>query len=279
MKKANLGIWLAALAGLASPTYGSLERFRAPADLMKQSALVFEGEVTNITYRTSAPDNAAPKGQPFTYVEYRVLTPIRGNPGKTFTLRFWGGLRTDDSYMVAGNTPQFDVGDRDVLFVKRNTLLACPLAECEAGRFRIVSDRVYLDSGRTLRLRNGKTALAGAPQRLREFVTQTITSPQSGKSVEVQRDGSVTSAPTAEPDQFRGGAFVAYLKRLAATVPAPSGVEVSANRSEIPKAYLLTPKTPKEPRPVNEPPGSPADQAELKAYEANSGNPVLPKKQ
>lgn len=257
---------------------GSSERFLAPAELFKQSSLVFEGEVTEVRYKNSAPDQGSPKGQPFTFVTYRVITPIRGQVGNMFTLRFWGGVSTDETYMSVGNIPDFDVGERDVLFVKRNSVLACPLAGCEAGRFRIVGEKVFTNHGRTLRFRNGKTVSPGAPQKINEVVEHNIKSPVSGKTVQMKLDGVSAATPAAEPDQFRAVEFLAYLKKTAAAVSGPSSVEASANFANPPTSYVLKPKAPKQPAAVNEPAGTAADQAEMKSYLANSENPVFPKK-
>lgn len=106
--------------------------------LMAQADFSFVGSVVDIQYK-SARDGVA-----HTFVTYAVEDTLSGtSESSEVTLRFMGGLGTDegDVYrdVVHGN-PQFDVGDRDIIFAKGNGRAICPLVDCSRGKIEIDSD-------------------------------------------------------------------------------------------------------------------------------------------
>lgn len=143
-----------------------LQSMKARADL------VFQGEVVDLQYVQSTPreDQVA---LPHTFVTYRVDSVLKGNAGgETVTLRFLGGLDPSGKYLRASISPQFDLGDTDILFVQRNGTAICPLVENSAGRLRVIEGRVYTDLGREIHVGpNG--SLGTGPRHLLEAVRVT----------------------------------------------------------------------------------------------------------
>jgi hypothetical protein len=116
--------------------------------LLKKSDLVFSGKVIDVQYKDSL------DGIPHTFVTYQVDAVIFGRPDdKQITLRFMGGRQQKGEvirYLDVSETPEFQVGDTDVLFVSKNTSNICPLADCNAGRFRNRDGVLTSDDGRAI---------------------------------------------------------------------------------------------------------------------------------
>jgi hypothetical protein len=110
----------------------------ARADLIDSGSRadsVFVGEVTRIAHQVSSPD-ASGLRLPFTLVTWRVDDGIKGVAGQTYTARFLGGPLGDRTLDVP-EIPTFAVGDRDLLFVRDNGSVGCPLVDGARGRVRI----------------------------------------------------------------------------------------------------------------------------------------------
>ena len=110
---------------------------------IERAAAVIEGEV--IRLETESIDwTPAGRRVPFTRVTYRVHESFKGAHGSEVTLRFIGGP-TEDGRLVmrVSDVPQFEVGDRDFLFVgeeprsSRAVPRICPLVRCQEGRLRL----------------------------------------------------------------------------------------------------------------------------------------------
>ena len=116
-------------------------------DLARRSELVFRGTVLGVDYRNSEP----PMRFPHTFVEFRVDEVLKGqDPGPTLTLRFSGGWDGGSEMSFLADHTLFDPGDRDLLFVAHHLTRACPLVDCEGGRFRLIDGLVYAESGREI---------------------------------------------------------------------------------------------------------------------------------
>lgn len=143
-------------------------------DAMAAAQGAFVGTVVSIEYRESDP---ATHGEtyPHTYVTWRVEHAFKGvDAGRTLTARFIGGPTADGRRtLVVSGLPQFDLGDRDVVFVSDNGASGCPLDRCAAGRLRIVDDLVYTDDGRGIALVDGRPVF-GDPTDLPEVRETTI---------------------------------------------------------------------------------------------------------
>lgn len=113
--------------------------------LINKSDLIFKGEVTDITYKDSS------EGLPHTFVTYRMDELIAGETKqKQVTLRFIGGKQTTgktERYLHVSDVPEFEVGESDVLFVRKNNKIICPLVDCSSGRFRNLSGFIASEDG------------------------------------------------------------------------------------------------------------------------------------
>lgn len=124
-------------------------------DGMLQAAdFVFEGVVTETQNRMSAKLSADdPEPTPYTFVTYRVSRILKGShTGPTLTLRFKGGAIDEKRFVHRPGQPQFDVGDHDILLVKGNGYLFCPLVNCAEGRFRYIGGLVVNEYGQTIEI-------------------------------------------------------------------------------------------------------------------------------
>lgn len=137
--KAAIGAVLALAAGAASaqtPIDTSLVAFSSEADL------VFQGTVTDIKYAPSI------EGIPHTFVTYRVEEVLKGAySAPTLTLRFIGGVKIEGNVMrrlSVSHAPRFETGHHDLLMVKDNTQVQCPLVQCAQGRFRFEIGRAHV---------------------------------------------------------------------------------------------------------------------------------------
>src|SRR5262245_43894094 len=115
--------------------------------LVKEAELIFEGVVTAVEYRVSdvaTPDHVA---LPHTFVTFEIAQTLKGGavPAHSITLRFQGGPDGKGNAMMVSGVPLFDVGNRDVLFVRGNGAELCPLVGWDQGRFRVIGDSVYTD--------------------------------------------------------------------------------------------------------------------------------------
>jgi hypothetical protein len=162
---------LAALTG-AVPTSAhnplAAEQADDLAQLVTRSALVVLGEVADVRYRNARnPDGGRPI--PHAFVTFRVNKPLRGKvPGDVLVLRFVGGPDGQGGFLSVDGVPQFQRGDRDVLFVTGNGEQGCALALCEYGRYRVLENRVYNTHGAPVRaiVKDGAIARGEPPAAL-----------------------------------------------------------------------------------------------------------------
>ncbi len=87
--------------------------------LVQQAELIFQGTVTN--------------------VHSEIGENVKGNAGSSYTIRILGGTVGDETMEVT-DTPKFNVGDRDVLFVEHNNEQFVPLVGITHGRFHVQRD-------------------------------------------------------------------------------------------------------------------------------------------
>lgn len=157
-----------ALGETAVPARATAQPLSGPLtlpEMLAQSDLAFLGRVERIEYAFSEPASPELVRIPYTFVTYRVEEVFVGAAqGGTVTLRFIGGFDSGKMlYMLSSQTPQFDLGDRDILFVHGNTKKLCPLVRNADGRLRIIEGKVYSETGSSVILddigwlRYGKT--------------------------------------------------------------------------------------------------------------------------
>lgn len=142
MKRLTLSIAVVFLSMAAFSAQASPVPTKILAD---EADLVFKGKVTDIAYKNSE------AGIPHTFVTYTISEVISGDySDRTLTLRFEGGIDEKGLAYLVSNLPTFDVGDEDILFVKGNGEMPCPLAGCTKGRIRIISGVLQDEHGYVL---------------------------------------------------------------------------------------------------------------------------------
>src|SRR6185436_18890200 len=119
--------------------------------LVRDAELIFEGTVstTESQWLGAGTDRVI-----VTYVTFEVRDPIKGAPGKRYTIRMLGGTIDGETQEVA-DAPRFRAGDRDIVFIENNGSQFIPLVGIMHGRFRVQKDSadrdvVTKDNGRVV---------------------------------------------------------------------------------------------------------------------------------
>jgi hypothetical protein len=145
-------------------------------DLVDQSDVIFQGTATQVKSEWVGEGS---ERHIMTYVTFTVEDALKGNPGRTYTLRTFGGT-VDGETMAVADAPKFEVGNKDILFVQNNGSQVVPLVGIMHGRFRIRQD----ETGRAIVATN-----EGEPVR---------SVARLGKP-----KGANETEPTLTPDQFK----------------------------------------------------------------------------
>lgn len=170
-------------AALPSATFAENGQNENIELLLRQADFVFEGTVVNVEYRFSKEQDESLPPTPYTFVSYNVINIIKGfTQDKIVTLRFYGGPINDNEFVTTGDQPYFDVGDHDLLLVKGNNYLLCPLVNCTGGRFRYIGGLVVNEYGQTIRLNPDGTIMFG-----QAIDDKDIAKHNMGKSIQLER--------------------------------------------------------------------------------------------
>ena len=107
-------------------------------EIVTSAERIFLGQVVNVrpTWQTSADGKHI-----VSIVTFKVERVLKGQFGPEIQLEFLGGDIGGLVMEVVG-MPQFQVGDRDVLFLSATPRAVSPLVGFYHGRFRIADDRV-----------------------------------------------------------------------------------------------------------------------------------------
>lgn len=314
-------------------------------EYVQNSGLIFKGIVTEVAYKNSEgiplldatgqpvledgePVYVDGSNLPHTFVTFLSETVYKGSTGNRtglVTLRFEGG-QSDvpdpeqsasagetvySDYMVVTDVPLFDVGDRDILFVKGNEASACPLYNWSKGRFRLLNspddplgaNSVFTEFGQEVRLVSAvgaaEFAILGDVLEMPQVHTHMMGQMEL-ENVYVDDGNEETSPEIFEPLGVRASeqAFEALLTGIiqgqCGTVdPASCGVEIINADPSAPfeglrlNAVAIGPTSeepPTEfPRPwldlLNEEDRNEvleSDRLETELFELSGGNPVLP---
>lgn len=114
--------------------------------LVNESDYIVHARVVSVRSNLDSPGSR----KIHTFVELEVLKVIAGRPPTRPILRFLGGQVGQQRLLVEG-TPEFSVGDEDVLFVRGNGRSICPLYAMGHGRYAIKSESVGTRSKRVRR--------------------------------------------------------------------------------------------------------------------------------
>jgi len=104
--------------------------------LVKQAELIFQGTVTDAR---SVWEGEGGQRHIETYVTFNVEDSVKGQAGTSYTIRMLGGTVGDETMEVT-DTPKFEVGDREILFVEHNNEQFVPLVGINHGRFHVQHD-------------------------------------------------------------------------------------------------------------------------------------------
>jgi hypothetical protein len=114
------------------------------SEFSRGSSLIFHGRAIRKTHGTTLPNIGPFSDVPLTFVEFEVLEVLAGKyDGATFTLRYVGGPKSADEFLLVTHINNFNVGDEEILAIDRNGYVMDPVM----GRFRIFDDTVYTASG------------------------------------------------------------------------------------------------------------------------------------
>jgi len=105
-------------------------------DMVRESALIFEGQVTSVDPRLDANT-----GRIHSYVTFQILDTIKGAPGQsTVELSFLGGT-VGDLKMEVSDLHIPERGERGIYFVQSTSKrMVNPLSGWDQGHFLIVTD-------------------------------------------------------------------------------------------------------------------------------------------
>ncbi len=169
MKRFHVFLQLVAVLFFASESalaHGSLGRAKETdlAAMAETANLVVIANIQDVKYVNvpiKGEDHTIPNG----LVTISILKTLRGKaPGKTMTLRFLGGSDGLGGILGVNGVPMFEAGEINLLFITGNGNAACPLANCEWGRFRVLKDAVYNTHGSpVLSVSNGHVVAHGVP--------------------------------------------------------------------------------------------------------------------
>ena len=153
MKKTNMGLLILCFyLALASATTATVLIPKDVSDLTKEADVVFVGTVIDITSEWADPD----KSRIYTYVAFDNLEIIAGDyQNSSLTVRFSGGEMDDVKILYAG-VPQFNLGERNLIFLRGNYIELCPVVGWIQGRFRVLYDEnvgehvIHTDDGKPI---------------------------------------------------------------------------------------------------------------------------------
>jgi hypothetical protein len=253
-------------------------------EMIREADFIFQGPVMNVQYKMSTQRGVNTDVLPHTFVTYRIDRVFKGKaPAQTVTLRFLGGRGEQATFLDPENFPLFDLQDYDILFVKGNTVLGCPLVRCEAGRFRAIQDLMYSESGHEIILNRRQQVGTGTYHELEDILTHHV-SQTVIRSVIVDEPGEGQElSPVVPGRHFHLQEFSEFLNGRIHQLYTPEQLDhfrpvVSANIQE--PFVVKSPKQTRAPRKIVPPARPPADETaedrrERSLLQQNGGNPVI----
>jgi uncharacterized repeat protein (TIGR01451 family) len=261
----------ASRSGLGKRTFASMAR---------DADLIIDAVVTGIAYRNSDGDGSNTVSWPHTFVTVQVLDVLKGRlAGTNLCLRFLGGLDADgDRVLNVSHMTRFDVGERSILFVRRNNFVARPLVGGSDGRLRIVNGMVYSEHGQRLVLTPTQRLAFGEEDDLEEM-HQDIVGTNLMARVHSEAQGELPPSPRPTGDHLTVTLFKTALMQI---------IQQNHTLQELQNPVLTLCADParnfRMPRPRERPgpfvppaglAGAPVQDDEVARVKANGGNPVL----
>jgi hypothetical protein len=156
-------------------------------ELVSQAEVIFQGTVTDVRSEWAG---AGTQRHIATYVTFRIEEGLKGNVGATYSIRLLGGT-VDGETMEVTDTPKFNVGDRDVVFVQNNGTQFVPLVGVSYGRFRVDRDQT---TGRDVVMTNDRAPVSDVSQLGRDQRSAT-----SGRALSIDEFKSAIRTKIANP--------------------------------------------------------------------------------
>ena len=120
----------------AAPVSATTVIQKSFAEVVQAAEVIAVGTVTTIATEWDAAHN-----RPFTLITFSTLDVLKGaHTEPELTLRVLGGPHPDGSILQIVGVPQFNIGERLVVFVTGNDHYAVPLVGLWQGVYRVVFD-------------------------------------------------------------------------------------------------------------------------------------------
>jgi hypothetical protein len=219
---------LVCVVGTVSPVGATIVNPVTDEQLVKNAELIVQGVVTKIEHRISDGESRSHAQLPHTFVTFYVEKILKGSiagPSNQFNLRFLGGPNHKRKrFLRVEECPLFNVGERGVLFVRRNERHICPLVGWMQGRFRIIgANEIFNDNGREVWLTTEKKLAFGKAHPLSEVLTH-----QRGPNVfarkvssEKQPEEPVPPPPPIQGTRLSADGFLAFIAGLVSILHTP----------------------------------------------------------
>lgn len=282
MKKLNS---ISAIVGLSLLSQTALAKSTINVDSMLQNAdMVIQGKIVDIQYKDSD------EGLPHTFVTYQIDNLIAGNnSAKEVTLRFIGGEQREGDvvrHLSVSEVPEFNKGESDVLFIRKNNTVICPLVKCSQGRFRDLNGLVTNSKGQPVLL-NSQSKLELGKEIMTEHLHSNSEHRQFGKSFSNHSGEVKTQQTQRNSSHLDTQTFVAEIKQRVLTLKHSGKIKTkNLFKSSNPKESFSTPFF-KPVKPIDSQPTLSAksirssksqskfDQWEEQMLKSNGGEPVI----
>ena len=109
--------------------------------LVNDAEVIFQGSVTDVQAQWVG---EGAQRHIVSYVTFQVEDAVKGEPSQSYVMRMFGGT-VDGVTMAVSDSPSFNVGDRDILFVEHNGTQFIPLVGIMHGRFQVQQDQTGND--------------------------------------------------------------------------------------------------------------------------------------
>ena len=195
---------------------------------VQDAEAIFEGTVIRVDFRDSEATQNYSARLPHTFVTYRVGRVLHGKlVTPEVTLRFMGGWSSETGrIMVVSGGPLFMSGNRDILFVAKNGKSVCPLIACGLGRFRVVNNTVYSNSGHVIQM-DANGGLRFGPTRLAEAELVAEFPPAPASRLRAVREELAENTALSEAERT-------VLQRRLAAMSAPRVISLARGGSQEP---------------------------------------------
>ena len=276
---------ISAALGLALLSQTTIAKSDINVDHLLQNAdMVMQGEIVDIQYKDSK------EGLPHTFVTYQVNEMIAGDTtDKTITLRFIGGEQKKGDvirHLSVSEVPEFEKGESDILFIRKNNTSICPLVKCSNGRFRDLNGLVTNENGQPVLLNANSELKLGKENMIEQMASSNSKgrfkkglSDATGESTQIQVQANASHLDTMT--------FIAKLKERSQSLSSSGKMsKKSLFKSSKPNEAFSTPlfkaSKPTDNQPTLSAKGpsksrakSEFDQWEENMLKANGGEPVV----